>query len=130
MKAYLLLLLAAGLGYYGYQHWNTPAPVPTPAPPLVEVPQPSPVPFAVRARVKRMLAEWKRLSLSDQSSQRGVATVKIDEEMRQIRAELYKQGRHDEASLRQLLLQAITELGHDPKQANYLTDELMAHGAR
>jgi len=130
MKLLIFLIIIGAAAYYYYESRPEPppplaAPAETPAPPVAAPPE-KPLPFTVKTRVKKMIEEWKRISLSTNQRQRGAALSSIEEEMLKVREELFKAGQYDVESLRKLLVRALGELGHAPDQATYLARELMS----
>ena len=115
MKNLLLLIALGVLGYYGYKEWfSKPVrpPVAVPPPVAVEVTaKPEPVSFAIKVRVRNLLAEWKRRSLGGQSSELGSATIDPAGEVTEIRKLLFRDGIHSEAAVADAVSRALRELG-------------------
>jgi hypothetical protein len=113
MKGLLLLAALGLLGYYGYLQWFAKESVvpPAPAPAPVIKAKPEPVDFAVKSRVRRLLEEWKRRSLSSGGSEVGSASVDPGRELTEIRRIVFSDGRHSEAAIRETISRALRELG-------------------
>jgi hypothetical protein len=74
-------------------------------------PKPEPVSFAVKSRVRNLLAEWKRRSLGGKSSQLGSAKIDAASELTEIRKQLFRDGIHSEAAVTDAVSRALRELG-------------------
>jgi hypothetical protein len=116
MKGLLLFALVGISGYYAYHYWSAkPEPVPAPiAPPVAAAAvtaKPEPVSFAVKSRVRSLLAEWKRRSLGGKSSELGSAKIDAASELTEIRKLLFRDGIHSETAVADTVSRALRELG-------------------
>jgi len=72
-------------------------------------------------RVRRILEEWKRITLKSSGvGSSGPTMVSIREEFSEIRKHLFSKGAYDEEALNQVMRQAARELGYSPDQAETL----------
>ncbi len=128
MKFLLFTLLAAG-GYFLWVHFSAPE---APLPVDVEQPAatPAPVDFAIKMRVNRILEEWKKQSLAEESGQERISMLDVKSEINEIRRRLYDEGLHDERSLRQTMVRAAVELGYASEQAEYLVRRALGERPR
>jgi len=127
MRNLLIVVLLGAVGYLGYEKWLTPPaslPPPVEVAPVDEAVRPD-VTFPIKMRVKAILEEWKRISVSTPEREKRAAGVKIVDELLQILEALHKQGLHDEESLREVMVKAALELRYDAQQANYLVNEVL-----
>lgn len=111
MKPILLLLGCALLGHYAYKTWFSappPDPVPVQAGP---VPKLEKVDFAIKSRIRKLFEEWKRQQLASGTGQHGMPGANPDEERKQIRQLLFREGRYSEAAFGEVAARALREMG-------------------
>ncbi len=129
MKKLLLLVALGLLGYYGYTHWLVkPVPPPPPPPPPVETAiqaKPEPVNFAIKSRVRQLLAEWKRRNSGVNSSESGSATIDPAAELAEIRKTLFREGTHSEAEVSRVVSRALRELGVAESEVQEVTRSIL-----
>lgn len=121
MRNLLLICALGAAGYLGYSYCFT-EPPPPPAPPPAPAPSKiKPVDWQVKMRVRRILEEWKRITLKSSGvGSSGPTMVSIREEFSEIRKHLFPKGAYDEEALNQVMRQAARELGYSPDQAETL----------
>ena len=120
-----LLIVATLLGFGAYQLWPEPrAPQAPPVPVPSATPKPTPVPFPVKVKVKRMIEEWKRLSVTRQSRREAVSRVAFAADLADIRKQLHGEGRHGEDDLREIMQAAAREAGYAEEEIDGLLTAL------
>ena len=125
MKRLLLVAFLGLAGYYAYewvsQEPAAPAPVPSAAPVKKK-----PVDFAMRSRVNKLFQEWKRQQLITDKGQQGLATCNPEEELNQIRQHLFREGRHSESAVADLVSQCLQEMGLAEEEIGSVSSSLVS----
>ncbi|MFM8885631.1 MAG: hypothetical protein ACKOKC_04355 [Chthoniobacterales bacterium] len=108
MKRILLLIGCGLLGYYVYNTWFA---EPPPAPVVPVQAKAEKVDFAIKSRVRKLFEEWKRQQLASGAGQHGAVAANPDEERRQIRQLLFREGRYSDAAVGEVIARALREMG-------------------
>jgi hypothetical protein len=126
MKGFLLLVIGGLASYYAYSTWFA-KPEPPPAPAAVaRSPKVEPVDFAIKSRVRKLFEEWKRQQLSGQKGQHGAMANSPEEEGRQIKKLLFRNGRYSESALAEVVARSLRELGVAESEISAATSGVMS----
>lgn len=126
MKGFLLLFVGGLSVYYAYSTWfatSEPPPAPAAVAPSLKV---EPVDFAIKSRVRKLFEEWKRLQLSGHRGQQGAMASSPEEERRQIRKLLFRDGRYSESAVAEVVARSLRELGVAESEISAATSGVMS----
>ncbi len=93
------------------------------------MPTPTPVPFPVKVKVKRMIEEWKRLSVERQSGRSAVSRVDFAADLSDIRKHLQREGRHGPEDLVEIMGSAAREAGYAAEDIDDLLKAVLAEAS-
>ncbi|MEY3479961.1 MAG: hypothetical protein RIQ71_736 [Verrucomicrobiota bacterium] len=124
MRNLLLLILLLAGGYYAYQYFTEEPPPPAVVQNVV-APTPVPVDFTIKAKVRKLFEEWKRLSLGAPGRERG---VRIDPalELKEIRRKLFEKGVYSGDAVNDVVVRSLREIGVPEKEINEVAGGIMS----
>jgi hypothetical protein len=93
------------------------------------VPTPTPVPFPVKVKVKRMIEEWKRLSVERQRGKSDVPRVDFAADLADIRRQLQREGRHGPEDLVEIMRSAAREADYAAEDIDDLLNAILAEAS-
>jgi hypothetical protein len=80
-------------------------------------------------KVKRMIEEWKRLSVARQNGHEAVSRVAFAADLADIRKQLHGEGRHGEDDLRQIMQAAAKEAGYAAEEIDGLLAAILSEAS-
>ena len=109
----IALVIVGGIAWLSWPRAKPPEPVISAA----ARPTPTPVPFLVKAKVKAIMAEQRRIFVGGSRAEIEAAQTKIRIFAQDIRERLASDGIYDQGAVQGVIRAAAAEVGLDPQQA-------------